>query len=88
MGLRPLGRLTTAKDGSGATITTYSYDTLDRVRSYTNAGTTWIHWYAGTTSSIALIRNDTAGTTRPAAPQRRREPAVGYLDASGTGRVS
>ncbi|MFN8518148.1 MAG: RHS repeat-associated core domain-containing protein [Chloroflexota bacterium] len=83
-----LGRLTTVKDGSGTTITTYTYDALDRVRSYTSSGTTWILRYVGTTSSIALVRDDTAGTTERLLLNDLAGQPWGYLSASGTGRVS
>ncbi|MFN8518146.1 MAG: RHS repeat-associated core domain-containing protein [Chloroflexota bacterium] len=83
-----LGRLTNVRDGSGATITSYTYDALDRVRSYTNSGTTWIHRYVGTTSSIALVRDNTAGTTERLLLNDLGGQPWGYLNASGTGRVS
>lgn len=83
-----LGRLTTVKDGSGTTITTYTYDALDRVRSYANAGTTMIFRYVGRTPSIALIRNDTAGVTDRLLLNDLANQPWGYLSAAGTGRVS
>ncbi|MFN8518143.1 MAG: RHS repeat-associated core domain-containing protein [Chloroflexota bacterium] len=83
-----LGRLTTVRDGSGTTITTYTYDALDRVRSYTNSGTTWVLRYVGTTSSIALVRDNTAGVTDRLLLNDLAGQPWGYLSAAGTGRVS
>ncbi len=83
-----LGRLTTVRDASDAVITSYAYDALDRVLSYTNAGTTMIFRYVGTTSAIALIRDQTAGTTERLLLNDLGARPWGYLNASGTGRVS
>jgi YD repeat-containing protein len=83
-----LGRLTTVKDGSGVTITTYTYDALDRVRSYTNSGTQIIFRYVGTSSAIALVRDNTAGVTDRYLLNDLANQPWGYLNASGGSRVS
>jgi RHS repeat-associated protein len=52
-----LGRLTQAKDGSGAVLATYAYDPLDRLVSVVRAGSTSKFRYLGATSAIAQARD-------------------------------
>jgi RHS repeat-associated protein len=57
-----LGRLTEV-DGSGGSVTTYSYDPLDRLAAVVNNGVTTKYFYVGLTTTIAKTIISTGSTT-------------------------
>jgi RHS repeat-associated protein len=57
-----LGRLTEV-DGSGGSVTTYSYDPLDRLAAVVNGGVTTKYFYVGLTATIAKTIISTGSTT-------------------------
>jgi hypothetical protein len=58
------------------------------VRSYTNSGTQIIFRYVGTSSAIALVRDQTAGVNDRLLLNDLAAQPWGYLNASGGSRVS
>ena len=58
-----LGRLVRVRDGSGAVLSAYTYDALDRLREVTSGGTTIRHRYVGTTTRLAQLWNVTANSS-------------------------
>ena len=52
-----LGRLVRVRDGSGAVLSAYTYDALDRLREVSSGGTTIRHRYVGTTTRLAQLWN-------------------------------